>query len=40
MWTNIVQPNRPQMTVWGLYIARWIPKATDTHAECEILIAV
>ena len=26
MWTNIVQPGRPQMTIWFKRIACWIPK--------------
>jgi len=29
MWKNIAQPGRPQM-IWGVHIARWIPKATNT----------
>ena len=36
MWTNIVQPNRTQMTVWR--IACWIPKETDAHSEYVILV--
>jgi hypothetical protein len=35
---NIVQPGRPQMTVWRMRIACWITKASDTHSECVILI--
>jgi hypothetical protein len=27
------------MTIWRMRIARWIPKATDTHSEYVILIA-
>jgi hypothetical protein len=38
MWKNIVQPDRPQMTIWSTRIACWIPKATDTHSECVILL--
>ena len=30
---NIVQPDRPQMTIWRMRIACWMPKATDTHYE-------
>jgi hypothetical protein len=30
MWENIVEPNRPQMTIWLMRIACWIPEATDT----------
>jgi len=32
MWKNMVQPGRPQMTIWCMRIACWIPKATDTHS--------
>ena len=39
MWKNIVEPARPQMTIWRMRIACWIPKATDTHSEHVILIA-
>jgi len=36
MRKNIVEPNRPQMTVWCMCIACWIPKATNTHSEYVI----
>jgi hypothetical protein len=39
MWRNIVQPDRPKMTVWRMRNACWIPKANDTHSEYVILIA-
>jgi hypothetical protein len=39
MWKIIAQPARPQMTIWRMRIAYWIPKATDTHSEYVILIA-
>ena len=29
----VVEPDRPQMTIWRMRIACWIPKATDTHSE-------
>jgi hypothetical protein len=35
---KIVQPDRPQMTIWRMRIACWIPKATDTHSEYVMLI--
>ena len=38
MWENIAKPDRPQMTIWRVCIARWITKATDTHLEYAILI--
>ena len=30
MWKNIVQRNRPRMTIWLTRIACWIPKATHS----------
>jgi hypothetical protein len=39
MWKNIVQPDRPQMTVWRMCIECWIPKSTKSHSEYVILIA-
>jgi hypothetical protein len=39
MWKNIVERSRPQMTIWRKRIACWIPKATNTHSECVIVIA-
>jgi hypothetical protein len=37
MWTNIVEPDRLQMT-WRMRITCWIAKATDTHSEYVILL--
>jgi len=34
MWKDTVQPGRPQMTIWRMRIACWIPKATNTHCGC------
>jgi hypothetical protein len=39
MWENTVEPGRPQLTIWRMRIARWIPKATNTLSEYVILIA-
>jgi hypothetical protein len=39
MWKNRVEPERSQMTVWGMCVSRWVPKATDPHSEYVILIA-
>jgi len=33
VWKNIAEPGRPQMTVWRMRIACWIPKVTNTHSE-------
>jgi hypothetical protein len=38
IWKNIVDPKRPQMTVWGMRIACWIPKSKNTHSEYVLLI--
>ena len=40
MWKNIVEPDRPQVSVvWCMCFACWIPKVTDTHSEYVIFIA-
>jgi hypothetical protein len=36
---NIVERDRPQMTMWHMRIAFLIPKATNTHSEYVTLIA-
>jgi hypothetical protein len=36
---NIVEPGRPQMTIWRMRIECFIPKATNTHSEHLILFA-
>ena len=39
MWKNMVEPDRPQMTIWRMRIACWRLTATNTHSEYVILIA-
>jgi hypothetical protein len=39
MWKNTVEPGKPQMTIWCMRIACWIPQTTNTHSEYVILIA-
>jgi len=39
MWKNVVKSGRPQMIIRRMRIACWIPKATNTHTNCVILIA-
>ena len=39
IYKNIVERGRPQMKIWRLRIACWIPKATNTHSVYVILIA-
>jgi hypothetical protein len=36
---NIVHPGTPQITIWRLRVACWIPKATNTHSQYVILTA-
>jgi hypothetical protein len=38
MWKNVVEQGRPQMTIWRMRIACWMPKATYTRAGCVILL--
>jgi len=38
MWRN-VERGRPQITIWRMRIACWIPKATDTHLQYVIRFA-
>ena len=38
-WKNMVQPKRPQMTIWCMRIAARIPEAKNTHLEYVILFA-
>jgi hypothetical protein len=40
MWKNTLEPGKPQMTIWRMRFARWIPKATNTHSEYAIIIAL
>jgi hypothetical protein len=35
---NMVEPDKPQMTIWRMRIACWISKAINTHPEYETLI--
>ena len=39
MWKNVVEKGRPLTTIWRMRIACSIPKATNTHTGCVILIA-
>ena len=40
MWKHIVESNRPQMIIWRMRIACWVPKGTNTQSEYVILIAL
>jgi len=37
MRKNIVEPDRPQMTIWRIRFASWILKDTNTHSEYIVL---
>jgi len=38
VWKNIVEPNRPQVTISRMRITCWIPKATNAHSDYVILV--
>jgi hypothetical protein len=31
MWKHIVEAERPQLTIWRMRVARWIPNAALTQ---------
>jgi hypothetical protein len=33
-WINVLKWDRPQMTIWRMRIACWIPRATNKHSGC------
>ena len=37
-WKHIVVAGSPQMTIWRMRIACWIPTATNSHSEYVIRI--
>jgi len=37
---NIVERDRPKVTIWRMFIAWGIPKVTNTHSEYVIIIAL
>jgi hypothetical protein len=39
MWENVVELDRPQVTVWRMWIACWIPKTANTPSEYVVLVA-
>jgi len=39
MWRNIVESDRPQMTMCSMRFTCWTPKATNTHSDYVIIIA-
>jgi hypothetical protein len=39
MWKNIAERDRPQMTIWRMRIACWIPKTKNTNSKYVRLTA-
>jgi hypothetical protein len=39
IWKNTAQRGRPQMTIWRMRTACWLPKAKNTHSKYVIFIA-
>ena len=37
---NTIEPHTPQMKIWPMRIACWLPKSTNTHLECVKHIAL
>jgi len=40
MWKNILEQRKPEMIIWGMRIACWLPKATTTCSGCVTLFAL
>jgi hypothetical protein len=40
VWKNVVEPGRPQMTIWRMRIASYILETTNTLSEYVILITL
>jgi hypothetical protein len=39
VWTNVVEPERPQMKIWRMLFACWIQKATFTRYVSWLLLS-
>jgi hypothetical protein len=39
MWKDMVNRGRPQMTIWRMRVACWLPKTVNAHSEYVIRIA-
>jgi len=37
MWKNIVEQERPQMTIWWMRISRWVLRAAQSHTQTHTL---
>jgi hypothetical protein len=39
IWKNVVERGRPQTIIWRMRIACLLPKATNAHTGCVLLIS-
>jgi len=37
LWENILESGMPQIKIWRMHVACWIPKAANTRSEYVIL---
>ena len=42
MWKNLLVPNRPQMAIWRMRVARylWLHTHTHTHTHTQYVIII
>ena len=40
MWKNTIEPDQTRMTIPNIRFASWVTKATNTHSEYVIFIAI
>ena len=40
MWKSVVEPDRSQMAIWCMHVTCWMTKATNTHSQYAVLIAL
>jgi hypothetical protein len=38
MWKYVVEPDRPQMTVWRMRVVFWMTMAADTHLSTATMV--
>jgi len=38
VWKNVVEPERPKMTIWRIHISRWVPKATNDKFDVILTV--
>ena len=40
MWKNTVQRGWPQMTIWRMRTACWVPRSTHTHTHTSLSLSL